>query len=467
MEPKCEATEAGAVSLDISRAVREGQSPDQARPLAVAWADVEACVDRITAAHKQLHDGTAAGSGFLSLDWEGWASVEAEQLAERLGQETDTLLVVGMGGSALGARTIAAALTQETSASSSRRVEVLDTVDPSVVREVCGRLNPRRTAVVAISKSGSTVEALALVRVLTSWLRDSVGELWSSRVAVVTESGESLLGGFASEHGISTLPVPGHVGGRFSVLTAVGQLPAAYMGVNCAQLRQGADAMKARVQVEDLNSNPSWQWAAVHDAWVAHAPLSTLLIYGDQLGPFGRWFRQLVSESLGKRDADGVAHGLVPVVGRGPADQHSQLQLWTEGPRNSVFTVARIGDLGGGMSQDAGTGPAMHLAPWLGELGLAGLLDAQCRGTTAALIEGGLPVVELSIPKVDAHALGELFVLYETAVALLGLSWGIDPFDQPGVELAKRFTAALLGGAGLESERHRVLALLARPEHTK
>jgi len=466
MEATVEAPRGIAVSLDILRAVREGQPAGHATPLAVRWAELEACADRLSAAHEKIHADVPGLPGFLALDWDAWGCRQAEQVAQQLARDTDTLLVLGMGGSALGARAIVEALKPGLGQSPSRHVEVLDTVDPTTVRLLCSRLDARRTAIVAVSKSGRTVETLALLRVLARWLRDAVGAEWSSRVAVVTGPGEGVLAGFASDHALATLPVPAEVGGRFSVLTAVGQLPAAYLGVDCEELRRGADAMKACVQSPGLRSNPAWQLAAIHHCWSGEAALSTLLIYCDRLVPFGRWFRQLFAESLGKRDPSGEAHGVVPVVGRGPADQHSQLQLWTEGPRNSLFTVLRVGDADLPGLRD-GAGPADHLAPWLQDIGLAGLLDAERRGTTAALIDAGLPVVDLSVPTVDAGALGELFVLFETAVALLGYTWGIDPFDQPGVELAKRFAAALLGEPSLDSDRDRALSLLADPEEPK
>ena len=155
--------------------------------------------------------------------------------------------------------------------------------------------------------------------------------------------------------------------------------------------------------------------------------------------------------------------GFVPVVGRGPSDQHSQLQLWSDGPRNTLFTVLRLLNQPNPADPGSDSGPGVELAPWLDDMGLAGLLEAEQRGTIAALVQRGAPVIDLEIERLDASALAGLFVLFETAVALIGLMRGIDPFDQPGVLAAKAFASGLLGFEGAEAQREQAEELLAAP----
>ena len=448
------------IDLDVTRALA-GDS----RPLPVSPGDLAERAGALQRAADGLELRQQQGEvGFLSLDWGAWQIDRARAVAARLAEHTDTLLVLGIGGSALGARALDEALGPDSGRSDralpGRRIVVLDSVDPTRVTSTLGRLDAGRTAVVTISKSGGTVETAALFRVVLPWLRDGVGARWTQRLAVITDPEHGSLRPLARDHGLAALPIPDDVGGRFSVLTAVGMLPAAYLGLDIDALQAGAEAMRTAVSVPDLDANPAWRFAALHDAWSGHANISVLLSYCDRLGATGEWFQQLWGESLGKVRPDGVCVGWTPTRARGPVDQHSQLQLWQEGPRDKILTILRVADHGASVQVPALTGPEADVGSYLAGRSLEDLMDAERRGTTAALVEAGRPVAELCIDRVDEFSLGALFVFFEQATALTGLLSGVEPFDQPGVEAGKRFAYGLMGRDGFAAEGARGRALL-------
>lgn len=448
------------LTLDVGRAL---SGPD--RPLPVAPAAFRSRSSALADAAKALQRREDAGEvGFLTLDWAAWDVERAEGVAARLAEHTDTLLVLGIGGSALGARALDEALGPDSGRGDRdlppRRIVVLDSVDPTRVVSTLRRLDARSTAVVVISKSGGTVETAALFRVVLPWLRDAVGERWTSRLAVVTDRERGALRPLAREYGLAALPIPDDVGGRFSVLTSVGMLPAAYLGLDTAALRAGAEAMAAEVRVPDLDTNPAWRFAAVHDAWWGEANISVLLSYCDRLAACGEWFQQLWGESLGKLRPDGRSVGWTPVRAQGPVDQHSQLQLWQDGPRDKLITVLRVADHGTSLDIPALRGPEDGVGAYLAGRALGALMDAERQGTTAALVHAGKPVVELCLDRVDEYAVGALVVFLEQTTALTGVLSGVDPFDQPGVEAGKRYAYGLMGRDGFADEGARARQLL-------
>jgi glucose-6-phosphate isomerase len=440
------------LQLDITRAL-----VGPGRPLPVSVGDIEARSDALAAAATELSGRQSAGTlGFLSLDWDAWQIDRAVGVAARLGEHTDVLLVLGIGGSALGARALDEALGPDSGRSdrslTGRRLVVLDSVDPCRVAHTLSSLDAQRTAVVVISKSGGTVETAALFRVVLPWLRDAVGARWSQRMAVITDAERGALRPLAREHGLAALPIPDDVGGRFSVLTAVGMLPAAYLGLDVAALRAGAEAMRDEVTSVDLSTNPAWRFAALHDAWWGEANISVLVSYCDRLAAVGEWFQQLWGESLGKIRPDGVSVGWTPGRAQGPVDQHSQLQLWQEGPRDKLISILRVADPGASVLVPSLHGPENGVGSYLAGTTLEELMDAERRGTTAALVHAGRPVAEFCLDRVDEFAVAGLLVFFQQATALTGLLSGVDPFDQPGVEAGKRFAYGLMGRDGFADE---------------
>jgi glucose-6-phosphate isomerase len=270
-----------------------------------------------------------------------------------------------------------------------------------------------------------------------------------------TDPERGVLRRIADHENIATLPVPPGVGGRFSVLSAVGLLPAALVGIDIDALLAGAAAMDERCRTHELHANPAALFAALQ--YLAHtgrdANVHVMMSYTDRLFGIADWFRQLWAESLGKRKnlagAD-VFSGPTPVHALGATDQHSQVQLYMEGPFDKTITFLSVRQL----PVDLAIPRIYEDVPELGYLGgrtLFELLDAERQATAAALTRSGRMNMTIELPRIDAHAIGELIMLLQIATIYAGELYGVDPLDQPGVELGKQLTYALMGRAGYDS----------------
>jgi glucose-6-phosphate isomerase len=276
----------------------------------------------------------------------------------------------------------------------------------------------------------------------------------------VTDPEKGSLRGLATEHGLKTLPIPSNVGGRFSVLTACGLLPMRLTGLDAKALLRGARAMAKRCENPDLLQNPAGIVAAVH---LQHMRLfdrniHVLMPYCDALKPIAAWFVQLWAESLGKRiDRSGrvVEVGPTPLPAVGATDQHAQVQLFIEGPKDKLVTFIAVDEpLGGDVTMPESQGDLAYLSGHT----MFELLDAERRGTALALARNGRPSLTVHLPRLDAEQLGALLFLFEAATAFAGELLDIDAFDQPGVEEGKRLAFGLLGRPGYEAQRTAVLS---------
>jgi len=260
----------------------------------------------------------------------------------------------------------------------------------------------------------------------------------------------------ASREGIATLTVPPGVGGRFSVLSPVGLLPAALVGIDIDGLLTGARAAIEQAASENLLRNPAALFAGLH--WVADACLGArvhvLMPYTDRLRQLAEWYRQLWAESLGKRvDRRGqpVYVGPTPVGAVGATDQHSQVQLFMEGPFDKAITFVVVDDLGIDVPIPARPDLPPDLAYLAGQT-LGKLLRAEHEATSAALARMGRMNLTLRLPDLSAASVGELLMFFQLATGYAGAWYGIDPFDQPGVELGKQLIYAAMGRPGYEAE---------------
>jgi glucose-6-phosphate isomerase len=386
------------------------------------------------------------------------------KFAEGVGQAFDHVLVLGIGGSALGTKALVTALRppawnelDDEAREFFPRITVLENVDPTTVGGALRRIDPRRVLVNVVSKSGGTAETLAQYLVVRQWLEAAVGGDAARRHFVFTTDPErGPLRRLAEQEGIATLEVPPEIGGRFSVLSAVGLLPAALVGIDIEALVRGARQALTRAESDDLRANLPGLYAAL--LWAADARqgarIHVLMPYSDRLRDFAEWYRQLWAESLGKRaDRRGeVVHaGPTPLAAIGATDQHSQVQLFMEGPFDKVVTFLRIEDPG----EDLPIPPRLGLPDELAYLGgktLGRLLRAEQEATAAALSRMGRMNATLSVERLDALVLGELLMFFQLATGYAGIWYGVNPFDQPGVELGKRLTFGAMGRRGYESD---------------
>jgi len=400
--------------------------------------------------------------GFPHLPFQTALAKNILQHAGRALGSYDTVCVIGIGGSALGAWALDCGLrgphpVQGKFSATFPRLVVLDNVDPSLTASALESMNPRRTLVVVIAKSGSTAETMATFLVVRHWLRRALGARAAQRIVAVTSQGRGELSLLATREGYQTFPIPENVGGRFSVLSAVGLVPAALIGVDIRKLLKGAAAMNQLCWSEDLARNTALRSAVLHYlAWRSkNKTIQVAFPYSNRLWGAAFWFRQLWAESLGKattRGGEMVNVGQTPVAALGTTDQHSQVQLYMEGPNDKVFTFWAVAK-----PPAQGKIPKARLGleafDYLGGRTLAELLDAERLSTAAALTRNSRPNCTFTLDRVDEEHLGAFLQLLEFQTAFMGELLDVNAFDQEGVELGKRFTFGLMGRPGYEAFR--------------
>ena len=440
------------------------------------WLAIEARFATAHAGVAALHgEGTL---GFLDLpddrDLHRATQEYVARVARRAGADAlADVVVLGIGGSALGPIALRTALRppqwnllDDAGRGGRPRLHVLDNVDPANIDALLGRLDLRRSLFVVTSKSGGTAETMAQYLVVRARLVSALGDAAAKeRLVFVTDPEKGALRAIARAEGIATLPIPANVGGRFSVLTPVGTLPAALIGIDVAGLLAGAADMRTRCASGTLRQNVAGTYAALQFlADTAHGRhVQVLMPYGDALRDMADWFVQLWAESLGKhRVAGDEGVGPTPLAALGATDQHSQVQLFMEGPPDKTVTFIAVEQ--GARDVEI---PALHAdIPELAYLGghrLGELLDIERRATAGALARRGRPNMTLQMESVDAFGVGELLMLLELATAYAGQLYGVDAFNQPGVELGKQFTYAMLGRADAEAAR-KEWELLPKPD---
>lgn len=428
------------IRLDVSgmlqRAVASG--PDAAALAALA--------PRLAAAHVGVEALSAEGIlGFRELEQQAAERARVLDWAASSRDGLEDVVVLGIGGSALGAVALRTALlprdwnarTPEQRGGRAR-LHVLDNVDPRSVQGLLDVVNLAKARVLVISKSGSTAETMSQYLLVRDRLR-AAGLSPREHLAFVTDPTKGVLRRVADAEGIPAFEIPSNVGGRFSVLSPVGTLPAALLGLDVEALIAGAAAMRDRCASGVLRENPALAFAALQ--WRAHTEAGqgahVLMPYSDALRDLAPWFVQLWAESLGKRQGSGAHVGPTPIAAVGATDQHAQVQLFMEGPADKTVTFVDVEEHPDELLIPADA-PA-ELA-YLRGRGFAELLRAEARATAGALARAGRPTMTLRVERVDAWHLGGLFMLLELATVYAGQLYEVNPLDQPGVELGKQLT---------------------------
>lgn len=417
--------------------------------------------------------------------WERWRDLPFDpmrrehldgvrELVERSRGRFDNVVVLGIGGSALGAVAVHAALNPPTwnllgdDERAGPRLFVLDNVDPTLVGStlefVAQHGGLARTLVVVVSKSGETAETAAQFLIARRLLIDALGDKHSENLVAVTDPEKGTLRSLCDETGYATLPVPDGVGGRFSVLSPVGLLPLALVGVDIEALLTGAAAMDERCRKTDLLENPAAMLATLLVRLGRDHGKHThvLMPYSNALYLLADWFRQLWAESLGKAEnLDGalVHTGFTPVKALGATDQHSQVQLYREGPNDKV--IGLIGADAHARDVAIPTGGGVAALEYLEGSSLTTLLAAEQRATEYALVASERPNFTIRMPRIDAAHIGEFIQLWQVATAHAGRMLHVDAYNQPAVETGKRATFGLMGKAGFEEHLKQVNETLA------
>lgn len=374
------------------------------------------------------------GQGFPFLPKLRGPVLEVKKLAEQLKTEQlrggfHDIVVLGIGGSALGVSSIRDALLGSYwNHYGKPRLFVLDNVDTLPELERCVDLD--RSLFIVISKSGTTPETLAQF----FYFREKVSK---ENFVFITDPHSGELHRIAEEYRIPCLEIPENVGGRFSVLSPVGLFPAELLGVDIETLLEGAEAMASAFRSLEWEQNLPFQFASVQYLLERNyaIPMTVLMPYSTRLYGLADWYRQLLAESIGKEGT-----GLTPIRALGVTDQHSQLQLYNAGPRDKWIVFIEV-------EREASPRiPSVDRLPlhYLSGHSFHELMNLGKKGTEQALQEYQKPTATLHIPEVNAYELGQLFMFFEASIAFLGEYYRINAFDQPGVELSKQVTKTLL-----------------------
>ncbi len=387
-----------------------------------------------------------------------------KKFASRTREKFENFVVLGIGGSALGTNAIHSALNSSFHNSLTKRKRngypkllVVDNIDPDWLEELLQTVDLKKTIFNVISKSGTTAETMSQFMIVVERLKKKLKGKWKNKIVLTTDGGKGVLRELADEFNLLAFDIPNNVGGRFSVFTSVGLLPLACAGVDIDSLLKGAERMAQRCAASSIMENPAYLFGALH--YLADRRkgknISVMMPYSSKLYSVADWYRQLWAESLGKRyslDGKECFTGQTPVKALGATDQHSQVQLYVEGPHDKITTFIEVENFSRTV-----TIPKLfeekEALKYLGGKSLNQLISTEMKGTEYALTSHNRPNLTIRLPKINAHAIGQLIFMLETATAFAGGLYGINPFDQPGVEFGKQFTYAKMGREGFEKMR--------------
>ena len=404
----------------------------------------------ISAAHRTLHDGTGKGADFTgwlylprNFDREEFARIE--KAAEKIRETSSVLVVIGIGGSFLGAKAAIECLGGE-------GTEVIfagNTLSSDALYKVLDYVRDKDFSVNVISKSGTTTEPAIAFRFFKALLEEKYGKEGArQRIFATTDKEKGALCAQALKEGYETFSIPENIGGRFSVLSAVGLLPIAARGINIGEMMEGAAAAMDDFRETDMGKNPCYKYAAVRNALYRSGKKIELLVnYEPRLLYFSEWWKQLFGESEGKEKK-----GIFPAAASFSADLHSLGQYVQDGERILFETALSVEKAEKELviPKDPENTDGLNF--------LAGeTVDAVNKkaflGTTLAHYDGGVPCIAINLPEMNAYYFGYLVYFFEKACGISGYMLGVNPFDQPGVEAYKKNMFALLGKPGYEEER--------------
>jgi glucose-6-phosphate isomerase len=427
----------------------------------VPMADWSAADALFASAHSEFERRRAAGElGFLDLPGDKALHAQSTEFATRTRGKFDDIVVLGIGGSALGPIALRTALRKPywnmlsvADREMKPRMHVLDNLDPTTITALLNQVKLERTLFVVTSKSGGTAETMAQYLVVRETLEQHKLGV-KDHVVFVTDPKKGALRPVANAEKIPALDIPANVGGRFSVLCPVGILPAALIGIDTAGLLAGAGEMAQKCLSPKLRENPAAVFGTLQYLADVKAGkrIHVMMPYSDALRDCAAWFVQLWAESLGKIRPDKVSVGPTPLASLGATDQHSQVQLFMEGSADKTITLISVPRKGRDVQIPKLHQDIQELA-YLGGHGLGEVLDVERRATAGALARRGRPNMTIELEAADAWHVGALFMLLECATIYAGAMYGVNPLDQPGVELGKNFTYAIMGRPGSDAAK--------------
>ena len=417
-------------------------------------------IAEIIASLYQRKDQYGQGLKWMNLAYNEETVWYVKEFASLVENRFDNILVLGIGGSALGGLAVTEALLKpywnlltEEQRNGLPRIFFLDNIDPDTMNGLLEVIDLKKTLVNVITKSGDTAETMSQFMVLKDLLKKEIGDNYRRNVVATTDKKMGILRQLADQEGYKTFFVPDDVGGRFSVFSAVGLLPFVLVGLDIDQIINGIKDMDLELKNTDINQNIAAQGALIQYLLDTQKGknLSVMMPYSSRLKYVSDWYVQLLAESLGKeynKNGERVNVGPTPIKALGATDQHSQFQLYNEGPNNKIINFIRVENFETTLEI-----PKIFEYTGIGYLGgktINDLLNAEADSTMVSLADYSRPTITISIEKIDEYNLAQLLYMLEIQTAIAGELYNINAFDQPGVEQAKNYTYALMGRAGYE-----------------
>lgn len=449
------------IRVDISRAKSTVVGPEHG----VTPGDLREIEPEVLKAHKILSaERREKKYGFYDLYKDKVTLKQVKDAAARFSEmEYKNLVVLGIGGSALGITALHTALGDPYRNLCGRkarkgrpRLFVMDNIDPVTFKAMMRLCRPEKTLYNVISKSGGTAETISQLMIIVDMLEKKLGADAIKDHLVVTTSprGEnapkSLLHPVADAYDLVSFDIPLNVGGRFSVFSPVGMFPAALLGMDVDAMAAGCAAMDKQCSRASLLDNPAYLRAAVQYLMDVRKgkTMSVMMPYADGLRDVADWYRQLWAESLGKRydlDRNEVYAGQTPIKALGATDQHSQVQLYREGPNNKIFNILEVKRFASTL-RIPDVLPQVTGLDYLRNATMNKLMAAELQGTLDALKVSRRPAMRIILPAVNAFTVAQVLYLLEVETAMAGRLYHVNTFDQPGVEEGKIIARRLMGG---------------------
>ncbi|MBR1775596.1 glucose-6-phosphate isomerase [bacterium] len=372
----------------------------------------------------------------------------------------DNILVLGIGGSALGGIAVTEALLKPywnfltpEQRNGLPRIFFLDNIDPDSINGLLDILDLKKTLVNVITKSGDTAETMSQYMIIKNRMEKELGDNYRRNIVATTDKKMGILRQLADQEGYKIFYVPDDVGGRFSVFSSVGIVPFALLGLNIDEIINGIKDMDIELRETDIRQNIAAQSALINYLMDTKKGkcISVMMPYSSRLKYISDWYAQLWAESLGKefnRNGERVNGGTTPIRALGATDQHSQLQLYNEGPNNKLITFIRVCEFGTELEI-----PNIFEYTGIGYLGgktINDLINAEADSTRVTLADNKRPTMTFTIDKIDEYNIAQLLYMFEVQTAIAGELYNIDAYNQPGVEQARNYTYALMGRAGFE-----------------
>ncbi|RLD09587.1 glucose-6-phosphate isomerase [candidate division KSB1 bacterium] len=455
-----------SIALDFSNVISENIGTNHG----LTVAEIEALLDKGKKVLQDLRQKAQNDElGFYKLPFQEEAISEIKTYATGAKKRFNYYVHIGIGGSALGPIALQTSLLDSYyNLSETPKMFFPDNVDPDWIHDLLKHIDPSKTLFHVVSKSGATAETAATMLYFMKYLQKALGENFYKNLLFTTDPVSGLLNEIARQYPIKCFRIPPNVGGRFSVLSPVGLVSAAISGIDIDALLKGAQQMAKICDRDDLMQNPAFLYAAIHFLYMKkNKNISVMMPYSNKLRDLADWYRQLWAESLGKRynlKGEVVEVGQTPVKALGATDQHSQVQLYVEGPNDKVLTFLEVEQFETNEKLENHF-PQIEEFNYFAGKSLAELLNAEKKATELALTNNERPNLTIRFDKVSAENVGAFFFLLEAATAFAGGLLEINAFDQPGVEQGKIATYALMGRKGYESKRKKILQQLEQKKN--